>query len=459
MSPKTARDATARDATARDATARDAKCRHPDDGSTRAALRDRLRIQPADLEEVNELLAGPGNALIDGLLDLVERHGGVAEINRRGDEAGRLETRLARLHDEDSPFLEGLGWLTEQRDAGAFVTLPEYREKVLGAAMATTACDEDRAVTLEISSLHFFPWLIAEAERAIAARDLMPGRYIRVRNMAEQTRPGQDVLAVAAAMQIIGASHVETLDTRGLDGANVHCGGPETITGYFGGIGQPNDYPLRWADEYLRYFTEYGIRQVLNINSGTILVALLLRKLGIRNEFKVSVFMGVDNPFAALWLLLGTRLLAAEDGTTSLAGLNLANSVDAGTIRAVATLRDTLGLRDQVRLEHHITETYRSIVRQPYLRRDELVEVAATVANVSAKHEGADPDVEEVSEHPSDILDYFIPTEQVLADGLMPALERCYLGKHDAVNRTAAALLQAGIGVRPAALLHGTATG
>jgi len=36
---------------------------------------------------------------------------------------------------------------------------------------------------------------------------------------------------------------VETLDTKGTDGANVHLGGPDTITGYFGGVGQPNDYP------------------------------------------------------------------------------------------------------------------------------------------------------------------------------------------------------------------------
>ena len=109
----------------------------------------------------------------------------------------------------------------------------------------------------------------------------MPGRYIRVRNMAEQSAAGDDIVAVAAAMQVIGASHVETLDTRGIDGSNVMLGGPETITGYFGGIGQPNEYPLRWADEYLRYLTEYGVRQVLNVNPGTVLVALLLHKLGV----------------------------------------------------------------------------------------------------------------------------------------------------------------------------------
>ena len=289
----------------------------------RATLREKLRIDPADLEVVSDFLSSPDNRLVGGLLDLIENHGGVDAINRKADEAGRLETRLARLRDEDSPFLADIAWLTEQRDAGAFVTLPEYRRSVMGPAADAMTVDETRAVTLEISALQYFPWLVTQARQAIARRELMPGRYIRVRNIAEQSAPGEDILAVATAMQIIGATHVETLDTRGIDGSNIHLGGPDTITGYFGGIGQPNDYPLKWADEYLGVLTKYGIRQVLNINNGTILLALMMHKLGIRNEFKVSVFMGVDNPWSVLWLLMGARLMAADDGSTSLAGLNL----------------------------------------------------------------------------------------------------------------------------------------
>ena len=209
--------------------------------TTRDAMRDQLRIKTADLEVVNAVLAGEDNVLVGGLLDLIEKYGGVDEINRKADEAGRLETRLARLQDEGSPFLEGLRWLTEQRDAGAFVTLPEYRRSVLGDAADGVTFNEHNAVTLEVSALQYFPWLITEAKQAIERRELMPGRYIRVRTIAEQTAPGEDILAVATAMQIIGATHVETLDTKGIDGSNVHLGGPDTITGYFGGIGQPNE--------------------------------------------------------------------------------------------------------------------------------------------------------------------------------------------------------------------------
>ena len=82
----------------------------------------------------------------------------------------------------------------------------------------------------------------------------MPGRYIKVRKMKEQEADG-DLPAIAAAMQILGASYVETLDTKGTDGSNIHLGGPETITGYFGGVGQPNNYALKWLDEYLYYYT------------------------------------------------------------------------------------------------------------------------------------------------------------------------------------------------------------
>jgi hypothetical protein len=273
--------------------------------------------------------------------------------------------------------------------------------------------------------------------------------------MAEQSQDRGDTAAVAAAMQILGASYVETLDTRGTDGSNVHLGGPETITGYFGGVGQPNDHAIQWLEEYLRYHTEYGIRQVLNINPGTVLLAYLVHKLGIDIEFKISVFMGNDNPYAALWTLLAARLFARADGTTSLVGFNWSNSVNNETIRAAAQLREALGLEDAVRFEHHITETYKSIVVQPYDRLEELVELARGVPNLSAKHEGAPPEIDRTREHPSDILDYFRPKAEIEAEGLMEAMRTNYLDKHDAVNRTARALTENGLSFIAAPRLHG----
>jgi len=416
-------------------------------------LRHRLKAGENRLREINRFLLDPDNELIEKLLALVERRGGPKQINRQAAKAGKLSSLLRRLKEQRSPYLADLKWLAGQRDRGAFIGLKDYYQRVLGDK-AGSGVEEKNAVTLEISALQYFPWLIAEAKRAIERRELMPGRFIRVRRMAEQVQDQGDTLAVAAAMQIIGASWVETLDTKGTDGSNVHLNGPQTISGYFGGIGEPNDYPLKWVDEYLGYYTQFGIRQVLNVNPGTVLAAYLLHKLGIDCEFKISVFMGNDNPFSVLWTLLTARLFSRRDGSTSLIGLNLSNSVNNETILACDRIRSALGLSERVRFEHHITETYRSIVRQPYNRRGELVELARRVPNISAKHEGGDPELEETREHPSDDMDYFLSKEEILSRGLMEKLELNYLDKHESLNSTAQTLVRAGIGVICASRLH-----
>ncbi len=417
-------------------------------------LRSRLRISEDHVKQINDFILDPNNEVINRFLEVVERYGGPEEINRKANEARRLENLLSRLEEENSPYLDDVRWLTEERDRGAFISIADFRSKVLGLAAETMRFDDERAVTLEISALQFFPWLISEAKQAIENGELMPGRFIRVRNMAEQVADNGDVLAVAAAMQIVGASYVETMDTKGTDGSNIHLGGPETITGYFGGIGQPNEHALAWLDEYLHYYTTYGIKQVLNINPGTVLLGYLLHKLGVDIEFKISVYMGNDNPYAAFWTLIGAKLFAREDGTTSLIGLNWANSVNNKTIEASAPLRKALGFENVVRFEHHITETYKSIVIQPYDRTAELVELAGHVANVSAKHEGAGPEIDATREHPSDILEYFLPKDEIEAQGMMPLLERNYLDKHNALNRTAVALTKRGLSFIAARKLH-----
>jgi len=410
-----------------------------------ADLRERLAIPAGRLAALNEVLLDPGSRVVNDLLAIVERYGGPDEINRRARENGALPALLARVREARPEYLADLDWLAEQRDRDAFVSIAGYRRAVLGERAATETVRAGHAVTLEVSALQYFPWVVTAARRAIAERSLLPGRWIRVRRMKEQEADG-DLAAVQAAMQIIGASVVETLDTKGTDGSNVHLDGPATITGYFGGVGQPNRHPLLWADELLHYYTAYGVRQVLNVNPGTILVAHLLHRLGIDIGFKISVFVGTDNPCSALWTLLGAALFAREDGTTALVGLNWSNSVDNETIETSADLRRSLGFEQAVRFEHHVTETWRSIVRQPYDRRDELVELAARVANVSAKHEGADPEVERGLARPSDILDYFRDREEVIASGDWDLLEEHFLGKVAATNHTARALTERGLG-------------
>jgi hypothetical protein len=417
-------------------------------------LRDLLRIEQARLDEINALLLDPESRVINNFLAVVEKYGGVEEINRKAEKARKLPNLMARLKEIQSPYLADLEWLIQQRDRGAFISIADYRRGVLGEPAETMTFDAALAVTLEISAFQYFPWLITQAKQAIEKGELMPGRFIRVRKMKEQEADQGDILAVAAAMQIVGASYVETLDTKGTDGSNVHLGGPETITGYFGGVGQPNDYALKWLDEFLYYYTTYGIKQVLNINPGTVLLGYFLHKLGVDNEFKISVYMGNDNPYAALWTLIGAKLFSREDGTSPLIGFNWSNSVNNETMEITAEVRQALGFEDVVRFEHHITETYKSIVRQPYDRLAELVEIADHVANISAKHEGAPPEIEQTREHPSDILDYFRDKAEIEEAGDMPALERNYLDKHEALNRTARALTENGLAFVAARNLH-----
>ncbi len=410
-----------------------------------------LTIGPDKLDAVNQVLTDPDNVMISNLAALVEKLGGAQAINAKASRARQLENLLARLKEIGSPYLADLDWLQEQTQAKAFIKMDDFIQREAGAGRAL---NQINAVTLEISALQYFPWVISQAKQAIANGDLMPGRFIRVRNMVEQEADNGDTLAVAAAMQILGASYVETLDTKGTDGSNIHLGGPETITGYFGGIGQPNDHPLKWAEEFLNYYMNYGVRQVLNINPGTVMMGYLMHKMGIDVEFKISVFMGNDNPMSVFWTLMAARLFSREDGSTSLIGFNLANSVNNETIRQANQIRVAFGLTDQVRFEHHITETYKSIVIQPYNRRAELVELAQTIPNISAKHEGGDPEVEQTREHPSDILDYFMPKADVESQGLMEAMLTNYLDKHEALNRTASAVVKGGVAVIPASNCH-----
>jgi len=416
-------------------------------------LRERLKIPQSRLDEINALLLDPNNRVINDILAVIAKYGTPEEINQKARAASELPALSVKVNDTKPEYLADLRWLQEQRDRRAFISIREYRRQVLGEKADNMQFNDDLAVTLEISAAQYFPWIIRAAEKAIAERSLMPGRWIKVRKMKEQEADG-DLPAIAASMNIIGASFVETLDTKGTDGSNIHLNGPATITGYFGGVGQPNDHVLMWLDEFLYYYTTYGVRQVLNINPGTVLAGYLLYRLGIDIEFKISVFMGNDNPYAGLWTLVGAKLFARDDGTSPLIGFNWSNSVNNETIEITAEIRKALGFEEGIRFEHHITETYKSIVRQPYNRREELVQLAKRVANISAKHEGGDPEIDSTRPHPSDILDYFRDKSEIIASGDWDALQINFLDKFDATNRTARALTENGLSFIAAPKLH-----
>jgi hypothetical protein len=422
-------------------------------------IRKKLEIPKEALESINNFLLDENNPLINDLLNLIDKYGGIENINKKAEEASKLENLIEKVGKINTSYVKDIEWLISERDKKSFISVGDYRKKILGDKASEVSFNEDFAVTLELSACQYFPFFIDIAKDAIQNQKLVPGRIIRVRNMKEQEEDG-DLLAMAAAMQIIGSSWVETLDTKGTapgpDGmpVNIHLGGPDTITGYFGGVGQPNEYALKWIEEFLYYYTNYGIKQVLNVNPGTVLLGYFLYKLGINNEFKISVFMGNDNPYSSLWTLLTAKLFAREDGTSPLIGYNLSNAVNNQTLELSAYIRKPFGFEDVVRLEHHITECYKSIVRQPYDRRDELMELAKNVKNISAKHEGGNVEVDKSREHPTDILEYFASKKDLKEAGLWDALRINHLDRNDAVNSTAKALTENGIAFIAAKNLH-----
>jgi hypothetical protein len=137
-----------------------------------------------------------------------------------------------------------------------------------------------------------------------------------------------------------------------------------------------------------------------------------------------------------------------------LIGFNWSNSVNNETIEITSQFRKALDFESIVRFEHHITETWKSIVRQPYNRRDELMTLGDRVPNISAKHEGGDPEIEQTREHPSDILDYFRDKEEIIASGDWEHLTLNFLDKFDAVNRTARSLTEHGLSLVAAQKCH-----
>lgn len=412
-----------------------------------------LNIPASYLDSINGLLLDPNSDTMKDFLAVVAKYGTPDEINRKHLESRKLDSLLSKVAAKNKAYVADLEWLAKRRDEGAFTSVEAYRERVLGSLSREVRFVDHSAVTLEVSALQYFPWIRPMCERAIKKGSLIPGRFIAVRKMKESEADG-DLPAIIAAMDIMGSSFVETLDTKGTDGSNPHLGGPATITGYFGGIGQPNAHALQWLDEFLYYYANYGLQDVLNFNSGTILLGFLLYRLGVNIHFKISVFFGSDNPYGALWIMMAAKLFSRADGTTPLVGFNWSNSVDNRSIEIAAQSRKALGFENVIRFEHHITETWKSIIIQPYDRREELLDIAGHVANISAKHEGGDPEVERTRAHPSDILDYFRDKKEVIESGDWDNLELNFADKVAACDHTARALTERGLSFIAASKLH-----
>ncbi|HET7145067.1 MAG TPA: hypothetical protein VFI68_13695, partial [Anaerolineales bacterium] len=180
-----------------------------------------LKISPDKLKAFNSVLLDPDSQVMKEFFSVVAKYGTPTEINHKHRTARKMDNLFKLVEAKNSDYIKDLNWLIEQRDKGAFISVADYRKKVLGDVAKSIKFKDKYAVTLEVSALQYFPWVRVMAEQAVSNRTLMPGRYIAVRNMKESEADG-DLPAIVAALDIIGASFVETLDTKGTDGSNPH---------------------------------------------------------------------------------------------------------------------------------------------------------------------------------------------------------------------------------------------
>ncbi|MHA1884491.1 MAG: hypothetical protein ACW96S_05525, partial [Promethearchaeota archaeon] len=110
-------------------------------------LRKKLEISDKAIRIVNQFMLDENNPLINNLLKIINKYGGVDEINTKAKKAGNLESLLNRLEKIKPEYVNDLTWLNKQRDANAFISIPEYRKKILGDKITNIDFNDDFAVT------------------------------------------------------------------------------------------------------------------------------------------------------------------------------------------------------------------------------------------------------------------------------------------------------------------------
>ncbi|MCX6065389.1 MAG: hypothetical protein NT121_06500 [Chloroflexi bacterium] len=120
-------------------------------------LRVLLQIPASRLEAINAVLLDPNSQVMNDMLAIIAKYGTPEEINRKHRESRKLENLFKQVQAKAPGYIQDLNWLIEQRDRGAFISVADYRRKILGPVAQTTQFKDDFAVTLEVSALQYFP--------------------------------------------------------------------------------------------------------------------------------------------------------------------------------------------------------------------------------------------------------------------------------------------------------------
>jgi hypothetical protein len=102
-----------------------------------------LKIPADRLEAINAVLLDPNSKVMGAFMDVVAKYGSPEEINAKAREAGKYENLIKKVKDVKPEYVRDLEWLVEQRDRGAFVSIAEYRRKVLGDAATSIKFKEE----------------------------------------------------------------------------------------------------------------------------------------------------------------------------------------------------------------------------------------------------------------------------------------------------------------------------
>src|SRR3990172_4358675 len=94
-------------------------------------LQDLIEISPEKLESINAVLLDPNSRVMRNFLDVVAKYGTPEEINLKHRESRKLDNLLKHVEAKAPDYIKDLTWLMAQRDKQAFISVADYRRKIL----------------------------------------------------------------------------------------------------------------------------------------------------------------------------------------------------------------------------------------------------------------------------------------------------------------------------------------
>jgi len=82
-------------------------------------LRKKLKITNKALDVVNNFLTDKNNVLINDLFEVIDKYGGVDEINKKAKEARNFDFLFDKLQKKKPEYAQDIKWLIEQKEKNA----------------------------------------------------------------------------------------------------------------------------------------------------------------------------------------------------------------------------------------------------------------------------------------------------------------------------------------------------